>query len=67
MLHNAGIIDRLSRILLGIALLSLVFIGPRTPWGYFGIVLLLTGLAGWCPLYSLVGISTCPGGHARGS
>jgi hypothetical protein len=65
MFHNAGVIDRASRIVLGIVLLSLVFIGPRTPWGYFGLVLLVTGLIGWCPLYSLLGISTCPRGHAR--
>ena len=47
------------RIVLGIVLLSLVFVGPQTPWGWIGVVPLLTALVGWCPAYTLFGIKTC--------
>jgi hypothetical protein len=57
---NEGGLDRGLRIIGGIALLSIAFIGPKTPWGYVGVVPLLTGLIGWCPLYSLLGFNTCP-------
>jgi hypothetical protein len=56
---NEGTIDRVVRTLVGIALLSLAFVGPKTLWGYVGLVPLATGLLGWCPLYTLLGISTC--------
>ena len=52
--------ERVLRILVGAFLLSLVFTGPRTAWGWIGIVPILTGATGLCPLYSLLGISTCP-------
>lgn len=60
--RNVGGIDRMLRIVVGLALLSLVFVidGPARWWGLVGLVALLTGLARTCPLYSLVGISTCP-------
>jgi hypothetical protein len=48
------------RVALGLVLLSLVFVGPQTLWGVIGIVPLVTGLTGICPLYSLLGINTCP-------
>jgi len=57
---NAGTLDRTIRIVLGLAVLSLAFIGPRTPLAYIGIVPLVTGLIGFCPLYRLVGLNTCP-------
>lgn len=56
---NVGGVDRIVRIVLGLLLLSLVFFGPKTLWGWVGIVPLLTGLAGTCPLYTLLGINTC--------
>ena len=62
---NVGRIDRTIRVIIGIAMLvlvSLAFIGPRTPWAYLGIlgiVPLMTGLSGACMLYSLFGINTC--------
>ncbi|MFT3670676.1 DUF2892 domain-containing protein [Aestuariivirga sp.] len=56
---NEGSIDRALRIIVGIGVLSLAFIGPQTPWGYIGIVPILTGLIGWCPAYTLLGINTC--------
>lgn len=58
--RNEGSIDRALRVILGLVLISLVFVGPQTLWGWVGVVPLLTGLVGYCPLYSLVGINTCP-------
>jgi hypothetical protein len=58
--RNEGSADRVVRVSLGLALLSLVFVGPQTLWGLVGVVPLLTGLIGSCPLYSLFGWSTCP-------
>ena len=55
-IHN---IERIIRVLLGIIILSLVFIGPKSWWGLIGILPILTGLSGWCPPYQLLGISTC--------
>jgi Protein of unknown function (DUF2892) len=52
---NVGSADRMLRIILGIGLLSLVFIGPQTPWGWLGLVPLFTGLMRTCPLYSVLG------------
>lgn len=60
MLRNEGSIDRILRVVFGLALLSLIFIGPRTMWGLVGLIPLLTGLAGHCPLYRILGFSTCP-------
>ncbi len=56
---NVGSVDRLLRIVVGIVLLALVFVGPKTPLGWIGIVPLLTGLFSTCPLYSLLGVNTC--------
>ncbi len=57
---NVGSIDRILRIVLGAGVLSLAFIGPQTPFGYIGLVPLLTGLFKFCPAYTLFGMSTCP-------
>lgn len=57
---NEGTIDRAIRVLVGLGVLSLVFVGPKTLWGLLGVVPLLTGLLGRCPLYTLLGIKTCP-------
>ena len=56
---NEGTIDRALRVVLGAGLISLVFIGPQTNWGWIGLVPLVTGIIGNCPVYSLFGISTC--------
>jgi len=55
---NEGTVDRVLRVVLGAALLALVFVGPRTALGWFGMIPLLTGLVGFCPLYRLVGLRT---------
>jgi hypothetical protein len=60
MTRNEGQIDRALRIIAGIAILSLYFVGPKTPWALVGLVPLITGLVGMCPVYSLLGINTCP-------
>jgi hypothetical protein len=57
--HNEGTIDRTVRTALGLALLGTVFVGPQSWLGLIGLVPLATGLFGFCPLYRLVGISTC--------
>lgn len=63
--RNEHPIDRVIRVVLGIALLSLVWIGPQTSWGWVGVVPLVTGLVGSCPLYRLFGISTCSIGKSQ--
>lgn len=57
---NEGTIDRAMRVILGIALLSLVVIGPTSLFGLVGVIPLLTGLIGFCPLYKIFGFDTCP-------
>ncbi|MGK2858697.1 MAG: YgaP family membrane protein [Thermoanaerobaculia bacterium] len=57
---NEGLADRVIRVLIGVAVLSLAFFGPKTPWAYLGIIPIVTGLLGSCPAYTLLGISTCP-------
>lgn len=56
---NVGGIDRALRIIVGLGLISIVFVGPQTPWGWIGVVPLATALLGWCPAYTLFGIKTC--------
>lgn len=56
--QNAGTWDRVVRVALGVALLTLAFVGPQTVWGLLGIVPLLTGLFGYCPVYGVLGIGT---------
>lgn len=58
--RNEGTIDRALRVIVGLAVISLVFIGPKTPLGWLGLVPLLTGIVGFCPAYALFGIRTCP-------
>ena len=60
---NEGTIDRAIRIVLGLGLLSLAFIGPQTPIGYVGVVPLATGILGFWPAYRLLGLRT--GGAAK--
>ena len=57
---NSAPWDRILRVVIGIALLSIVFIGPQTPWGWLGAILVITGLTGFCPLYRMFGLSTRP-------
>lgn len=55
---NEGTVDRTLRIAAGLGILSLTIVGPKTLWGLVGIVPLLTGTVGFCPLYTALGINT---------
>ncbi|MEZ5743180.1 MAG: DUF2892 domain-containing protein [Sphingomonadaceae bacterium] len=59
MFRNEGTLDRVMRVVVGLALITLVFTGPQSAWGWIGIVPLVTGLIGFCPIYRLLGINTC--------
>ncbi len=59
MTANVGTIDRILRIVVGLVLIALVFVGPKTPWGWIGVVPLLTGLVRFCPAYTLLGLNSC--------
>ena len=56
---NVGTVDRILRVVVGLGLLSLTVIGPQTPWGWVGLVPLVTALVGFCPAYKILGIKTC--------
>lgn len=59
MKKNIHPIERIIRVLAGIILISMAFLGPKNMWFLLGIVPLLTGLIGWCPPYAMLGLSTC--------
>ncbi len=56
---NEHTFERVIRVGLGAALIALVFVGPQTPWGWLGLILVVTGLLGSCPIYTVLGVSTC--------
>ncbi len=56
---NMGTVDRAVRAIVGLILISLVFIGPQTAWGWIGIIPLATAAMGFCPAYLPLGLSTC--------
>jgi len=57
---NVGSLDRAARIVIGLILIALVFVGPKTPWGWIGLLPLATGIIRWCPAYLPFHIRTCP-------
>ena len=57
---NEGSIDRSLRVIAGLVLIGLAATGTVGLWGYVGVIPLVTGLVGMCPLYSLLGINSCP-------
>jgi hypothetical protein len=59
MTRNVGTVDRVVRIVLGLALLALALFGGQW-WGWIGVVPLVTAFAGFCPGYRLLGLRTCP-------
>jgi ABC-type polysaccharide/polyol phosphate export permease len=59
MIRNVGGFDRILRIVIGLILVAIVFFGPKTPWGWLGLIPLITGLVSSCPAYSILGVSTC--------
>jgi hypothetical protein len=61
---NEGSLDRVVRVIAGLALIGLTLAGTIGVWGWIGVVPLVTGALGMCPLYSLLGINTCPAKQA---
>jgi hypothetical protein len=59
MTRNIGNLDRALRAIVGLAALSLVFVGPQSLWGLLGLIPLATAIIGWCPPYAILGVSTC--------
>lgn len=66
MLKNVGGMDRVLRVVVGLALIVMAVTGTIGVWGWIGVVPLVTGLAGWCPAYRLLGMSTCPMSGKKG-
>ena len=60
MKSNVGGIDRIMRIVVGVALIAAAATGTLGPWAYLGVVPLLTGVLRFCPTYPLLGMNTCP-------
>ena len=56
---NMGTVDRSLRVVLGLVLVGLAATGTVGWWGWLGVVPLATALVGWCPAYTLLGVSTC--------
>lgn len=56
---NVGGMDKIARIVVGLALLTMTVVGPKTLWGLIGVVPLATALLNFCPAYTLLGINTC--------
>ena len=57
-MRNQGKIDRMVRIAFGLGLIAMVFVGLQSAWGWLGLVPLLAGVVGFCPLYRLIGVDT---------
>ncbi|MFH7587037.1 DUF2892 domain-containing protein [Oceanimonas smirnovii] len=55
---NVGSIDKVIRIVVGLALIAMVFVGPQTPWGWIGVIPLITAFVNFCPLYKVLGIKS---------
>jgi hypothetical protein len=60
MTKNIHPVERGIRVVAGLGLASMAFVGPANLWFLFGLVPVATGLMGWCPPYAMLGISTCP-------
>ncbi|NDV11345.1 YgaP family membrane protein [Crenobacter caeni] len=59
MQKNIGNTERVIRVVVGLAITSLAFVGPASPWAFLGLIPVATGLMGWCPPYAMLGINTC--------
>lgn len=57
---NVGNVDRILRIVIGVVLVTLAATGIISPWGWLGIVLVITGLIKFCPAFALLGVNSCP-------
>jgi uncharacterized membrane protein YfcA len=59
MTQNIGSLDRIVRIVIGVALIAATLTGAIGVWGWIGVVPLITALVGWCPPYAILGFNTC--------
>jgi len=59
MIKNIGTADRVARLIVGLGLIALVFVGPQTPWGWLGLIPIATAIVRFCPAYRLIGLRTC--------
>jgi|NGEPerStandDraft_6_1074524.scaffolds.fasta_scaffold543691_1 hypothetical protein len=66
MKKNIGNVERIVRVVLGIVVVSLAFVGPRSSWAFLGIIPIVTGFIGYCPPYALLGIDTRSAVHREG-
>lgn len=66
MKKNIHAVERVVRVLLGVVLVALAFVGPANNWFLLGLIPIATGLIGWCPPYALLGINTCNIGKEKG-
>ncbi len=57
--RNEHTVERVIRVVAGLGIVSLAFVGPQTPWAWLGLIPIATGALGSCPLYTLFGFSTC--------
>lgn len=57
-MNNVGGLDKILRLILGLVLISLVFVGPQTLWGLSGLILIVTGFINFCPIYKILGLNT---------
>jgi len=64
--HNLGMVDRVIRVVVGLILVGNVYAGLQTPIGWVGLILILTGALGICPIYALLGINTKSVGEKLG-
>jgi hypothetical protein len=60
MTPNVGSIDRVLRVVVGVVLIGLTLMGTIGAWGWIGLMPIATAALGLCPLYSVLGFSTCP-------
>lgn len=58
MMNNVGPIDCLIRFMIGLILISMIFLGPKTPWGWIGLIPLASSFLGYCPLYTALGFDS---------
>lgn len=65
MTKNIHPYERFARVIIGLAIISLAFVGPKTTWAWLGVIPALTGLIGWCPPYQMLGINTTTLGQGK--
>jgi len=65
MKQNVHNIERIVRVVVGLALVAMAFVGPANLWFLLGLIPLATGLVGWCPPYAILGINTCSIGKSK--